>query len=878
MENDFRVILEAVIDNSSLTDIQKKLAKEYFKANIDVELDIDAFAKQKKTLQHSIAEMSKYMKQAFSGIGITLNDKDAITFSKEFFNAIKAQTEVAKKAQREQEALNERIRKGKELAKKQANDSFTSEQSSIYGDIIRNQEKIYALKTKLLSADQLETEEINKQIHSLEVKNKYNREYKLSNKGMIDSGWEKTVQASQKALENQYRLVEARKTDIKIEKEIVKAQRERSKALEFTRKESERLSTAKKKIQPSIDNGAYSTQIDGMVAQFKKYGLSSEEAKAKVKELRETLKSMETAPSSESLVANFEKWEQQIKDANVELTKFKLAYDKIAEVDKIKLSLDDGSYDSKVESLIEKTRRWTDENGNARISTVNLSDTLLNLNTAFEKGLSKEEIINLARTLDSEMNKVTNSIRKMNAEYAKDSEILSFNKQVTEFYDKNSKAHAKFGNALRKMMNDTSVGAKRTNAELDEMKKNFIDIQSSARQTGKLGLSFFDSIKQQASKFVQWFGVSSIVTTGIGQFKKMYQAILDIDTAMNNLYKVTDETDDRYTKFLDNACDKAGELGRTVSSLVEQTANWSKLGYNLDDAEKLAEISSIYANVGEVDDETAVSDMVTAMKAFNIEASNAITIVDRLNTLGNKYATSAKDLGTGLSNSASALALAGNSIDETLAMITAMTEITQDASESGNALKILSMRLRGMKGELEALGEESDGLESISKIQTQILNLTGGKVNIFDDNGNFQSTFKIMQGISEVWTEISQTDQAELLEIIAGKQRGNSISALLTNMAQANNALNDSLKSSGSAYEEQSRWLESMEAKTKQFQAAFESLSNTILDSDLLKFFVDLGTASLNTINEIISGLGSLGTLFAGGLGAGAIAFFKNLD
>lgn len=208
-------------------------------------------------------------------------------------------------------------------------------------------------------------------------------------------------------------------------------------------------------------------------------------------------------------------------------------------------------------------------------------------------------------------------------------------------------------------------------------------------------------------------------------------------------------------------------------------------------------------------------------------------------------------------------------------MLTAMTEITQDASESGNALKILSMRLRGMKGELEALGEESDGLESISKIQTQILNLTGGKVNIFDNSGNFKSTYEIMHGISEVWTDISQTDQAALLEIVAGKQRGNSVSALLTNMAQANNALNDSINSSGSAYEEQARWMQSMEAKTQQFEASFQSLSNTILDSDLLKGIVDFGTGFVSTLDTIIDKIGVLGTVSAG---TGIFAFFKNLD
>ena len=69
----------------------------------------------------------------------------------------------------------------------------------------------------------------------------------------------------------------------------------------------------------------------------------------------------------------------------------------------------------------------------------------------------------------------------------------------------------------------------------------------------------------------------------------------------------------------------------------------------------------------------------------------------------------------------------------------------------GSALKVISMRIRGMKGELEDLGEEYDNIESISKIQTQILNLTSGKVNIFDDNGNFRSTYDILKDISEIY-------------------------------------------------------------------------------------------------------------------------------
>lgn len=248
-----------------------------------------------------------------------------------------------------------------------------------------------------------------------------------------------------------------------------------------------------------------------------------------------------------------------------------------------------------------------------------------------------------------------------------------------------------------------------------------------------------------------------------------------------------------------------------------------------------------------------------------------------MNKLGNEFATDSASLGEGLKNSASSLKLAGNDINQTLAMLTGGTEIVQNASEMGNALKVLAMRLRGMKGELEELGEEYENVGSISKIQTQILNRTGGAVNIFDDKGNFKTTYEILKGISQVWDHISQTDQADLLEIVAGKQRGNQVAALIQSFqsGQVDKALQASMNSAGSAYEEQSRWMESLDAKTQQYEASFQSLSQTVLNSDFLKSLIESGTTFNNVLNSIIQTIG----LFPAAISAiGLGAFIKNFQ
>ena len=251
---------------------------------------------------------------------------------------------------------------------------------------------------------------------------------------------------------------------------------------------------------------------------------------------------------------------------------------------------------------------------------------------------------------------------------------------------------------IQKLQELQLKAAKVTNVdEFSGVKKQYSNFMSEIGKEGLLGLSFADRFKKSFGQIFQFSGIYAGIQSVIFEIpRQIVASVKEIDSAMTNLYKVTDETEAKYAEFQKTAASTSKSIGRSMSSYITQVSEWSKLGYTMNQAETLAKNSSIYANVGEVEDTRAVSDMVTAMKAFNIEASNSISVVDSLNKLGNNYAVSSADLGEGLSNSASALASAGNDINQSLAMITGMTEITQSAGESGNALKVLSMRIRGM--------------------------------------------------------------------------------------------------------------------------------------------------------------------------------------
>lgn len=328
--------------------------------------------------------------------------------------------------------------------------------------------------------------------------------------------------------------------------------------------------------------------------------------------------------------------------------------------------------------------------------------------------------------------------------------------------------------SLKKLLNASDLTASDLKANVDKINRSFRTMSSEAQAAGVNGLSFFDKIKEDALKFTSWMSLTTVISGISREAVKFYNNVVDIDTAMTDLRKVTDNTNQQYTEFFDNIGQKAKDLKIDLSDLISQTAEWGKRGYSLDEAETLATNSGIYSVVGEVDNATAVQDLTTVMKSYNMTVDESINIVDKFNAISNKYAVSASDIGDMLSRSVSSLSVAGNTLDQAIAMGTAITEITGDAAEAGNSLKVLSMRLRGAKTELEDAGESTEGMAvSTSKLREDIKALTNvngtGGFDIMKDSQNFKSTYEIMKGIANVWNDLTDTSKAAIIEKIAGR-------------------------------------------------------------------------------------------------------------
>jgi len=181
------------------------------------------------------------------------------------------------------------------------------------------------------------------------------------------------------------------------------------------------------------------------------------------------------------------------------------------------------------------------------------------------------------------------------------------------------------------------------------------------------------------------------------------------------------------------------------------------------------------------------------------------------------------------------------------------------------------MRIRGATTELEAAGLDMEGMaESTASLRKEIKALSG--VDIMIDDSTFKSTYKIIEELAAKWKDLTDIQQASLTELIAGKRQGNIVSAVMENFDIAQDTLETSLNSAGSAMQEYNIWLDSVEAKTNQFRAAFEGLSNELINSEFVKFIIDSGTTILDFLTKIVDKIGSIPVLL--GTVSGSLAAF----
>lgn len=591
-------------------------------------------------------------------------------------------------------------------------------------------------------------------------------------------------------------------------------------------------------------------------------------------------------------------YQQQYLDATKILKSNQDLYDAQGQLNRLKqIELETtakiSQYQSKNTESVSKYNQSLKDNATQKLSTYNDSskytpEFIEQVNSKISEigqlDITKPEDVARLKTIDSEVQKIVDDSKLLENKLVKqDSKIADIISQMKIFRSQNTNMSSSQKQALDDVINYAEKLAntgKVTAQQIEKIKISFSGLKAVVASSGNMGKNFFSQIGNRltdmnskfVAQFLSWQDWIRYIQQGIN-------TVRELDTAMTEVRKVSNATETQYASFRDTVSSTAKEIATTNKELLNSSADFLRLGYSLDQASDLAKNATLFVNVGDgVDITEATEDMITAMKAFDIQAEDSIKIVDDYNQIGNQFALSASDIGEAMKRSASALETGNNSFEQSIGLITAMNEIVQNSENTGNSLKVLSLRLRGAKAELEDMQEDTDGLcDSTSKLREQIKSLTG--VDIMIDDNTFKSTTVIIKELGAVWDKLSDSSQAATLELIAGKSRANNVAALLKNYQRIDEVMESLGDAEGSAMRENEAIVDSIDGRIKKLSASMEDFWQKAINTDFVKNIVSSLDTILNLLTKIINQFGLLPTIIGvGGAGTGIFKFIKNFD
>lgn len=372
-----------------------------------------------------------------------------------------------------------------------------------------------------------------------------------------------------------------------------------------------------------------------------------------------------------------------------------------------------------------------------------------------------------------------------------------------------------------------------------------------------------DKWKKLIDRAKDLFSAATLVRVAFTQVRQAISTTLDLDKVYTDLVKVSGELErNDYAEYLSRVNQKAKELATTQKGLIEGATEFSKSGYDLSTSDKLAEISTILANVGEMNDSDSAKAIISGVQAYDIidgytdVVDKADALISKYNEIGNTASISTAEIAQGVQKVGSVFADANTSVDEFMALLSAGNRQYQDADALALGLRTAALRIRGCTAELDEMGEETDNVyTSTAKLAEKIeglmnINGTGGVKILEDDEKTFRSIYDIFLDISKVYKDMSDTDASALLELIAGKNRASAISATLNNMSEAEQILQNSINAAGSAQKEYDTYLQSTEAHIARFRATLVETYSTFMNGDLISHTADMGTGILELVNN----------------------------
>lgn len=108
----------------------------------------------------------------------------------------------------------------------------------------------------------------------------------------------------------------------------------------------------------------------------------------------------------------------------------------------------------------------------------------------------------------------------------------------------------------------------------------------------------------------------------------MTQRLIQIDSQMTEIKRVLDEPDYKFVEMLQSAVDTSDQLSSKLTDVLSIMSGFSRMGFSDSQLIDITKTAQVLQNISDLDQNSSVDTLTSAMLNFNIAAKDSLTISD----------------------------------------------------------------------------------------------------------------------------------------------------------------------------------------------------------------------------------------------------------
>lgn len=431
--------------------------------------------------------------------------------------------------------------------------------------------------------------------------------------------------------------------------------------------------------------------------------------------------------------------------------------------------------------------------------------------------------------------------------------------KIAAYYEANSKAVKKYGASLKEL--ESQYRNAKTVEDKGNIENEFSTLKSRISAEGLTGKSGLDEAKRAFKQIGQFAMTYGLIQNTVMQIpSQMISAVKDYDSAMTNMQMATGISNNQAQELMNTYSDMGKQLKVTGVDVATSATEWMKQGKTIEESNKLAQDSIVLSKIGDLSSDDATRTITAAMKSYDLNESQVMDFVDQISAIDMASGTDVGGLANAFNEVAANANQAGISTKQLLSYAAVIGETTQEGMSSvGTSLNAIFSRMGNIK--LSRLKDYQNGGEDLSNVETV---LKGVGISLRDTDGEFKNFGDVLDDTAARWSDFGTVQQRAVAQAFAGTNHMNDFMVLMQQYSKAQEYMQTASDASGTSMEKYGAYTDSFEGKLEGLESTFESLSNTVVNSDFLKGTIDTGTQALEIFDKVTNSLGVINTAAIG--------------